>query len=79
MEQKNVDILLSNIKNKITFGYILKLFIYGLFIYIIFILIISKVNVDNIEIKNEKNLIDFDKKYPLPEKNIRGRNMTKLE
>ena len=39
----------------------------------------NKVNIDNIEIKNKNNLVDFEKAYPLPEKNLRGRNMTKLE
>ena len=79
MEQKNIDILIEKIKNKITFGNVVKIIFFALLFYIILLIFMNKVNIDNIEIKNKNNLVDFEKAYPLPEKNLRGRNMTKLE
>jgi len=79
MEQKNIDILIEKIKNKITFGNVVKIIFFALLFYIILLIFMNKVNIDNIEIKNKNNLIDFEKAYPLPEKNLRGRSMTKLE
>jgi len=79
MEQKNIDILIEKIKNKITFGNVVKIIFFALLFYIILLIVMNKVNIDKIEIKNKNNLIDFEKEYPLPEKNLRGRSMTKLE
>ena len=79
MEQKNIHVHLNNFKNKLTFGLVLKYFIYLFLIYIFFMFMISKVNTDNIEIENRNKLIDYNIKYPLPEKNIRGKSMTQLE
>ena len=79
MEQKKIHLYLNNFKNKLTFGLVLKYFIYSFLIYIFLMFIISKVNTENIEIENRNKLIDYNQKYPLPEKNIRGRNMTELE
>ena len=79
MEQKNIDILIEKIKNKITFGNVVKIIFFALLFYIILLIVMNKVNIDKIEIKNKNNLLDFEKEYPLPEKNLRGRSMTKLE
>ena len=79
MEQTNIDLLIEKIKNKITFGNVVKIIFFALLFYIILLIFMNKVNIDNIEIKNKNNLLDFEKEYPLPEKNLRGRNMTKLE
>ena len=79
MEQKNIHVLLNNFKSKLTFGSVIKYFIYLFLIYIFLMFMISKVNTDNIEIENRNKLIDYNQKYPLPEKNIRGKSMIKLE
>ena len=75
MEQTNIE----KIKNKLTFGNVIKIIFFSLIFYIIILFVMNKVNIDKIEIKNKNNLIDFEKEYSLPEKNIRGRSMTKLE
>tara|TARA_Y200000002_G_C22641587_1_gene647233 strand:- start:386 stop:616 length:231 start_codon:yes stop_codon:yes gene_type:complete len=56
-----------------------KIFLYSTIFFLVFVIFMSKVNVSNIKIKNEKNLIDYDKKYPLPKKNLRGRDMIESE
>lgn len=66
------------ISNMFSYCSISKIFLYSTIFFLVFVIFISKVNVSNIKIKNEKNLIDYNKKYPLPEKNIRGREMTEI-
>jgi len=58
---------------------ILKFIFYILLFYFILVFLMSKIKVDNIEIKNKNNLIDFEEKYKLPKNNFRGKNLTKLE
>ena len=59
-------------------GLIKTLFILSV-IYIIAIFLVKFVNIENIDIKNKNKLIDFEKDYKLPQKNLRGRNLTKIE
>jgi hypothetical protein len=59
-------------------GIIKTIFILSM-IYIIAIFLVKYVNIENINIKNKNKLIDFEKEYKLPKKNLRGRNLTKLE
>ena len=59
-------------------GLIKTLFILSV-IYIIAIFLVKFVNIENKDIKNKNKLIDFEKDYKLPQKNLRGRNLTKIE
>lgn len=65
--------------NDIPISKILKFIVYILLIYFILVFLMSKIKVDNIEIKNRNNLINFEEKYKLPKNNFRGKNLTKLE
>jgi len=65
--------------NEIPISKILKFIVYILLIYFILVFLMSKIKVDNIEIKNKNNLINFEEKYKLPKNNFRGKNLTKLE
>nr|QDY51713.1 hypothetical protein 1_98 [Mimiviridae sp. ChoanoV1] len=65
--------------NEIPISKILKFIVYILLIYFSLVFLMSKIKVDNIEIKNKNNLINFEEKYKLPKNNFRGKNLTKLE
>ena len=65
--------------NDIPVFQILKFVVYILLFYFVLVFLMSKIKVDNIEIKNKNNLINFKKKYKLPKNNFRGKNLTKLE
>lgn len=58
---------------------IVKIVLVLLIIYILGVFLVKFINIDNINIKSKNKLIDFDKEYKLPETNLRGRNLTKLE
>ena len=73
------QIYIEKIKNKLTYGNVFKIIFFVIIFYIIILFIINKINIDKIEIKNKNNLVDFEKEYALPEKNLRGRSMNKLE
>jgi hypothetical protein len=79
MEQKNIDIFIEKFKNKLTFSNVIKIIFITFIFYIFLLFIMNNVNIDKIEIKNKNNLVDFEKEYKLPEKNLRGRSMTNLE
>ena len=65
MNQK-IEEILKTMDKHITFKSTLKLVGYVLLFYFLFLIFGYKISTDKVNIKNKKNLIDFDKEYPIP-------------